>query len=136
MNSSREEAGEQVLPDEIICLIMNASQPDDACRMSLASKSFRQYYILNFSPSKEEIAALKKAMKNRDAANAALISKTWQWKVAVRLQPGETSLRQGHKKLEGPLASCAPVTCAIKYHLVVQEILWVADLLHPLPHSH
>ncbi len=111
-----------MLPDDIMVLILDALQPVEACRMSLASKSFRQHYKFNFSPTKAEMAALKIALKNRDAANAALISKTWRWEVAVRWQPGRSSRRQGHKKLDGPLASCAPVRRAYRYHLVEEEI--------------
>lgn len=99
MYSGHDEEGEQLLPDDIMLMIMDALPPEEACRMSVASKSLRQHYKLNITINLSE-AGLKRAMKNRDEANAALISDRWRWRIAVRSQPGES---------------------AYKYHLVMQE---------------
>ena len=136
MKVSREDAGEQLFPYGIMWLIMDALAPEEACRMSLTSKSLRQNYTFKFSNHK---ANLKRAIKLMNEVNAALISKTWRWKIAVRLQPGKNSLRQGLKKPNSPLTPRAAAKGTYRYHLMVKEIQCVTksrSSTHSHNHTH
>ena len=79
MDSICATAAGQSFPDVILYRFMELLAPDNQCRMSLANKALRRYFA-----SSEFKAALDRALKLRDEVNGALISDSWQWRLAFR----------------------------------------------------
>lgn len=115
MGSVRAKTDLQILPNEVLCSIMELLPPDDQCNMMLANKALRQHFIIMLKP------AIDRAFAARKAANAALISNTWQWEVAVRKQPKEDSFTHDFEKLHKHQPSCRARVCGYRLPLVMTQ---------------